>query len=165
MKKKKSFFLLMAVLLLGVIPVTADDLFFYKTDGKLTIPLENLRKLTISGSDLVVVKTNDAPPTTINLDNLYCFSFLDNLRSYTSIAPAPSTTDAVNVWFKDGSITVKSVQTVIAINVFDLQGRKVVQLHPQSQEINIPSVSYSSGVYLVQVVGENSITTKKIIKN
>jgi hypothetical protein len=164
--RKASFFLLMGALLVGVAPVQSQtNLYVYKTDAKLTVSLDALQKLTFTETGLTVNKT-DGSTTSVEFSNLLCFSFLDDLYQYTGTGIGEvQTTAPIRVWSDKGSVTVKSDQTIIGIQVFDLQGRKVLQLHPQSQEINLSLANYPAGIYLLQIAGENGITTKKIINN
>jgi hypothetical protein len=166
MKKKKTFFLLTAVLLLlGVMPMKSQsNLYFYLVDEtRQSFPIEAIQKLTFTDTQLVG-HPKVGNPIAVDFAFLKFFS-LEDYGGYTGIAPAPQTATAVSVCSKDGIVTVKSLQTITGVILFDLQGRKIVQLHLQSQELNLSLVSYPAGVYLVQVVDENGITTKKIINN
>jgi hypothetical protein len=95
------------------------------------------------------------------------FSWFDN-NAYQEVptgVSAPEVKSEVTVSFREGEAIVKSAQLIIGINVFDLQGQKLKQLYPESQEVNISLVNYPSGLYLIQIVGEKGVVTKKIIKN
>ena len=171
---KRTIFLLTALLLLLVVVVTPvrsqSNLFVYKTNEKLTVPIDDLQKLTFSETALAVNKTN-GEATPVNFADLYCISFTDNLYTY---ATPPATgisaleaAGAVSIWYDNdnGSVRVKSAQAITDVSIFDLQGRKLVQLKPQSQEVNIPLAAHPTGIYLVRVADENGAITKKIVKN
>ncbi|MDR0864930.1 MAG: T9SS type A sorting domain-containing protein [Candidatus Symbiothrix sp.] len=162
---KKLFFLLTAVFLLGVLPMRSNDnLYVYKTDGsKQTFPVETVQKLTFSDITNLVINKTDGTTTSFNFSDLKFISLKD--YGGTGIIPVSQPATEVSVWSDNGNVWVKSARTIIAVNIFDLQGRKVAQLHPQSQEINVSLANYPAGVYLVQITDETSITTKKIIKN
>jgi hypothetical protein len=161
---KKNIFLLTALLLLGAMPVQSQsNLYVYKTDGsKETVSLDDLQKLTFTGTDLVINQVSGTPGS-VAFSDLKFFS-LKNFTT-TGIAEVSKHEESVNVWSNNGIVTAKSAQPITGVTVFDLQGRKLLQLHPGSQEINLPLAAYPAGVYLVQVANETGITTKKIIKN
>jgi hypothetical protein len=72
-----------------------------------------------------------------------------------NIYPNPAVTD----------FTVKSTKTIFDLKLYNLQGQKLVQLYPKSLEINVPLSVYPAGLYLLQIVDESGITSKKISKN
>ena len=171
MKRKSQttrLILLASILLLGVMPMKSDNLYVYKTDGaKQTVSLDELRKLTFTDTNLAINK-QDGTTTLVALTSLRCFSLFDNLYIETStnnVLMTSETANAVSVYMKADMAIVKSNQNIIGVNVFDLQGRKLLQFHSASQEVSVPLSYYPSGIYLIQVACENGITTKKIIKN
>jgi hypothetical protein len=166
---KRTIFLLTALLLLLVVtPVRSQsNLFVYKTNEKLTVPIDDLQKLTFSETALAVNKTN-GEATPVSFADLYCISFTDNLYTYPATGiSALEAAGAVSIWYDNDneSVRVKSAQAITDVNIFDLQGRKLVQLKPQSQEVNIPLAAHPTGIYLVRVADENGAITKKIVKN
>jgi hypothetical protein len=162
MKMKKTIFVLTAILLLGAMPMQSQSLYVYRTDApKQSFPLETLLKLSFTATDLVVNK-QDGTTTSFAFDHLRFFSLKD--FGNTGLAPEPKVVAEVIAYAENNDIVVKSAQRITAVNVFDLQGRKLLQLRPESQELYVPLASYPAGVYLIQVVDGNGTVTKKIIK-
>jgi hypothetical protein len=167
MKKKRTFFLWMATLfLLGGMPVHSQSLYVFKTDGsKQTFPLETLQKLTFSNNANLVVNKTNGTTVSVAFPDLKFLSLEDYEVTGIPVIPESQVVkEDVSVWSNNGIVWVKSARPIIGVNIFDLQGRKVAQLHPKLQEINISLANYPAGVYLVQVVDDNGIRTKKIIK-
>jgi hypothetical protein len=162
--KKTGIFLLLGMLLVGATPVQSSDLYVYKTDGsKSNYSLDIVQKLTFTATDLVVNKT-DGTTVPVSFTDLKLFSLKD--FNFTGIV-APETKVAISVFFNSAraDVTVKSTTTITGLSVYNLQGQKLLQLHPESLEATVPLVAYPAGLYVLQVTDESGITVKKIIKN
>jgi hypothetical protein len=145
-----------------------SNMYVFKTTGfKNQFDLTELRKLTFVNSALVVNKV-DGTSLSVEFADLVYFSWFDNdayQETFTSGITLPESVSEVTVYLRAGEAVVRSTQLITGINVFDWQGQKLKQLCPASQEVNISLATYPSGLYLIQVVGETGIITKKIIKN
>jgi hypothetical protein len=149
---------------MGATPVQSNDLYVYKTDGsKTSYSLELVRKLTFTASELVVNKT-DGTTVPVSFTDLRLFSLKNfNFMGIT----APETKVAVSAFYNPAvaNVTVQSAKIITDLSVYNLQGQKLLQLHPESTEATVTLASYPAGLYLLQVADESGITVKKIIKN
>jgi hypothetical protein len=162
--KKAGIFLLLSVLLVGATPVQSNDLYVYKTDGsKLNYSLDIVQKLTFVGTDLLVNKS-DGSTALVSFTDLRFFSLKE--FNFTGIA-TPETKVTISVYPNPTvtDVTVKNTKPITGLELYNLQGQKLLQLHPKSLEATVPLAAYPAGVYLLQVADESGITIKKIIKN
>jgi hypothetical protein len=162
--KKAGIFLLFGRLLVGATPVQSNDLYVYKTDGsKSNYSLDIVQKLTFVGTDLLVNKT-DGSTALVSFSDLRFFSLKE--FNFTGIA-TPETKVAINVYPNPtvADVSVKSTKNIIGLELYNLQGQKLLQLRPESLETTVALAAYPAGVYLLQVVDESGIIIKKIIKN
>lgn len=60
--------------------------------------------------------------------------------------------------------TIASVNLIRNIEVYDMTGKQLTALTPDSNTIVINFAKYSSGIYLVKITGETGILTQKIVK-
>lgn len=72
------------------------------------------------------------------------------------IYPNPTTT-TINVDLKNGFRVKK-------LAVFDLTGRVIFQLNEEKLSYVVNTINWESGVYFVQLIGENKTYTKRIVK-
>jgi hypothetical protein len=164
--KKAGIFLLLSMLFIGATPVQSNDLYVYlKNDTRQSFDLENVQKVTFTSTDLVVNKA-DGSTVPVSFADLKFFSLKYFEVSGNGIT-APETKVAITVSFNPAvaDVTVKSAKTITGLELYNLQGQKLLQLHPESLEATLPLAAYPAGVYLIQVADESGITVKKIIKN
>jgi hypothetical protein len=163
--QKVSFLLLSGMLLLGVLPMQSQstNLYVYGTDGsKQSFSLDEVRKLTFTATELVINKQSGDPVSVLFTD-LRCFSLKDDL--YTGIA-TPKAVAEISVYpsLVTDQVTVTNAKTITGFSLYNLQGQQLLQLAPESQEVTVSLASYPAGVYLLRIVDETGITTKKVIK-
>ena len=73
-----------------------------------------------------------------------------------NIYPNPTNT----VWnIKTNNQNIKTVQ------VFDILGKQVITLTPNSTEVSIDASGLNDGIYLAKVTSNNSTITVKLVKN
>jgi hypothetical protein len=147
---------------------STGKLFVYETDGtKQSFLLETVRKLTFSETAMQVNKKNGETASILFAD-LRCFSFYDNLyQSGTGTDALSVVTAAVNVYPNPvvNEVHFKNAENILGVSMYDMRGRKLLQLDSESSEISLSLGSYPAGIYLLQIVDKNGISIKKIIKN
>ena len=89
---------------------------------------------------------------TLNLTVNNCIGIEEETQSQFNIFPNPFA-DEVSIHFDN------SIQHTI--NVYDVHGRKLIDLYAKESEVNIITKDWSAGIYIVEVDGK----WKKIIKN
>jgi hypothetical protein len=145
---------------------STGSLYVYGTDAsKQTYPLWELQDLTYSETAMSINKKTGGI-TSVLYDNLKCFSLLGNLYINTGIS-LPFAKAALNVFPNPAvdEITLKNTLDIIGVSLYDMQGHRLLQLYPESQEVTIPFSSYPAGIYTLQVIDKNGVSIKKIIKN
>ena len=107
--------------------------------------------------------TSDLNTKTVYFDNMY-FSVnagtVLNVNDFelgsVNIYPNPTNT----VWnIKTNNQNIKTVQ------VFDILGKQVITLTPNSTEVSIDASGLNDGIYLAKVTSNNSTITVKLVKN
>jgi hypothetical protein len=173
MKKKignAGFILLLSVLLAGVTPVKSQsNLHLYVTSNSIpdaSYSLDAIRKLTFEEGNLVGYFKDETPSISVPLDNLKFFS----LKDFTSMSidRKPSVDgNRIDIYYNPvvEHFALKSDKIIRSINLYNLQGRKLLQLHPKCRETTVPLASYPAGIYLIQALDERGTAIKKIIKN
>ncbi|PZR21528.1 MAG: secretion system protein Por [Flavobacterium psychrophilum] len=61
-------------------------------------------------------------------------------------------------------VTIDSVNLIRNIEVYDMTGKQLTAVNPNSNTIVINFAKYSSGIYLVKITGETGTMTQKIVK-
>ena len=72
------------------------------------------------------------------------------------VSPNPSN----NVWNIEGSNSV-----IDNVEVYDLLGKRVLNLSPNSQEVRIDASGLKTGIYLAKLTSEGATKTIKLVKN
>lgn len=85
-------------------------------------------------------------PATLSLETFSANEF--------SIYPNPST----NNW------NVKGTQEIRSIQVFDVLGKKVIDISPETSDVLIDASTLNSGLYFARINSENGTKTLKLIK-
>lgn len=159
--KRKIFFLVSGLLLAMAANVKGSDLYVYGT-GTDSYPLSSVKKLTFTSNSLTIDKTDGA--VTVLFDDLKFFS----MKNFSTLTSRVQTKEKAKVSLYPNPVvdelSVANLQHVSAVTLLDLQGRKLQQLTPAGGEMKMSLSSYPSGVYLLQIAGENSISVEKIIK-
>jgi len=59
---------------------------------------------------------------------------------------------------------IKTIKPFSQIQLIDVQGRVIATVYKNSNEIEIDMNNFSDGIYLIKIISENKIETRKIIK-
>lgn len=61
-------------------------------------------------------------------------------------------------------MAIKTIKPFSQIQLIDVQGRVIATVYKNSNEIEIDMNNFSDGIYLIKIISENKIETRKIIK-
>lgn len=64
----------------------------------------------------------------------------------------------------NNGLSIKTTKPFSQIQLVDVQGRSVISVSKNSNDIEIDLSTISNGIYLVKIISENKIETRKIIK-
>lgn len=123
---------------------------WYSFDRTITLNDPILRQVT------VVSNLNNS----VWYDNLYVFeaaalSTDDFAINNFNVSPNPTN----NNWNLEANTLVESIE------VFDLLGKNVISLTPNSQNVAIDASSLNTGIYLARITANGSTRSLKLIKN
>ncbi|MFD1062240.1 T9SS type A sorting domain-containing protein [Winogradskyella litorisediminis] len=86
-------------------------------------------------------------PASLSTDDLQINSFL--------VSPNPTK----NIWNIEANVAVESVE------IFDLLGKNVLSLTPNSQNVSVDASNLKTGVYLARVTSSGGTKSLKLVKN
>jgi len=69
-----------------------------------------------------------------------------------------------SVYVNDNMLTIKSDKIVETIRIFDITGKMVCELQPNSTEFTTCLSFLKNGIYMVRISNDNSYVTKKFLK-
>jgi hypothetical protein len=166
MKRKvlNVMFALAMLLPAGTGFLRADSLYVYVNGEKQAYELGTVEKLTLSSEGLVVDLTGATPDVTVLYADLQSFSLKDYADMPTSVASTKTVEVDVYPNPVTDKVTVVGASGLAAVNLLDLQGRAILKITPTGDEISFSLSPYPAGIYFVQIIGENGIEVKKIIK-
>jgi hypothetical protein len=147
--KKTGFFLVLGILLIGAMPVKSQtNLYVYGTNGsKQTFLLSDVRKLTFTGTELLVVKKQSGETSPFLFANLRLFSLKDVI--VTGIGTTIPSGDKIGkVYTETGAIILKGFDANASTTIYGLMGNKIADFKSINGDktINVPN-----GIYIVKV--------------
>lgn len=162
-KMKKAGYVLLCMMILSTVSsAKGDNLYVYLKDGSMqTFAVDDVQKLTFTESALVV---NQAAGTSVDFpySSLKFFSlklFDDTGLDSESIPPV-----CVYPVLTSDKVTVVSATVISKMELYDLQGRRLLQLTPETVQAELSLVSYPTGLYLLHITNETGVSMNKIIK-
>ncbi len=160
--KKAGFLLLCGMMLLGISSAKSNNLYVYLTNGtKQSFSVETVQKLTFTDNALVINQTS-GNPVNVSYANLRFFS----LKEFSNSGVDTQTITPVNAFpsVAVDKVTLTSETNICSVGIYDLQGRKLLELAPNVQQTDIEVSTYPAGIYLLHISNEAGVTVKKIIK-
>lgn len=173
MKHKRVKLIVMLLLVLGLTGAHAQTRLYIKEKSgtSSSLDLSTIRKLSFSGGNLMVNKT-DGNSSTFGLNDLRFLSFIDfssgiqpisNLEEMKfKLFPNPAS-DEIQMFFLSG----KSGQ--LRIEIIDLQGKILhLEMIPTQNGANTATINISQlqrGMYMCRVRTDNKFEAIKFIKN
>ncbi|MDR3341045.1 MAG: T9SS type A sorting domain-containing protein [Candidatus Symbiothrix sp.] len=131
-----------------------------KTGALQSFSLNEVQKITFTNAEMVVSK-NDGNALPILFSAFHYFNVSSDVTAIPEIKTPGST-----VYFSNelGEVKARSLSKITELSLFDIQGRKLQQICPNSPEANLQLSSHPKGIYIVRAVDETGVTVKKIIK-
>jgi hypothetical protein len=62
-------------------------------------------------------------------------------------------------------LNIESLETILQIELFDFNGRKIYSVEQESNAVSVNLDKFSKGIYLLQIATKNGVKTKRVIKN
>ena len=128
------------------------------------IALDDFNGAPMSRDAVTLLQLVGAGPSTygpLYFDNFYFYnaataSTNDFLLDSVQVSPNPSN----NIWnIESSSIAIETVE------VYDLLGKRVLNLSPNSQEVRVDASGLRTGIYLAKLTSEGATKTVKLVKN
>ncbi len=166
MKRK----LLLSMLLVGLaMPFSRaeesiDYLIFHAVDGTNlnSLLLDDVDRILLNDNELVV-ELNDNTTSTLLYDNFSKITFGSKQSSIEKVIE--ESTLAIAYLPADRAVSVVATQPLVSVQVYNLQGRLVEQVAPQTTSVMVPLGDCPAGVYVVLARTGESVQTTKIIKH
>jgi len=136
-----------------------DNVYLYLTDGTpLSMALNDISKITFAEQAI-----NLFPATGEVISLPYDFISVITFKAKETSVPEVKKSD-LKLYLESDRVLIESDTEISAVKMYNLQGRLLVnQTLKSSFTASIPLSSYPTGVYIVQVFGQNS-SVHKIIK-
>jgi len=155
--KKKQLLPFLAILFSFAIAQAQDNLVINLVDNsKVTVAFSNIQKIMFDNDNLLL-KTVTGTENSYLIDDIASITFLNNV----GIKEFTETID-VNIYINSsGEIMVETPHQIKQLTVFDLTGRQVAITAQSKLNVNFLTTS----IYILQVVTDKGIVSKKFIKN
>ena len=155
----------------GEVPGT-DQLFTYKYFGGLSNGVTTINGTTgasgqpnqvpqQAGDYFIVMFTNDSYNEVSNRVN---FKVIANNTLATNRTSLAKTSVEVFPNPMENQTTVKAHEVIKSIVVYDLNGKEVLQLHPNVKVVNLQKQTLTSGIYMLRVVTNEVHNLKLVIQ-
>lgn len=155
------------LLLLGIILTTSIQaqrrLYVHNFGGKQqSYILSHIRNITFSEENMAISfkNTTSKDYSIVNIE--YCnFKYfpswqeVDEPGIVVTIYPNPT----------DDELIVESSEEISEIMLYDILGRELIHIFPESTDAYMRISNYASGFYILQIFTTNHFIAKKIIKN
>lgn len=130
--------------------------------SKQSFELSNVRKLTFPTGNLVITPFIGSPVTisfaelrNLNFGNVKILEVPELISESTfEIYPNPTESDLV----------IKGYERILQLTIFDLQGKRMLQMKPSTTDVTLNISEFARGVYVLQVTTTSQTLLKKIIK-
>lgn len=166
MNKKSLCMLFAGFMLVITLNVQAEDsLYIYTANsGKTSLILDEIKYLTFDATSMTINKINGVT-SSVDFADLKFFSL--NNYDVTTSELSYFDEDVICVFPNPviNELIVDKLQNASQVVLLNLQGRKLIDIHTQKNEVKVPMHSYPSGIYFIQISDENGVYVKKIIKN
>jgi endoglucanase len=97
----------------------------------------------------------------VYFDNIYLYNDALSTNEFNlesvSVSPNPTNTN----W----TVKTNNGQNITGIEVYDILGKRVLQVVPNASEFAINASELNDGIYLAKIISDNGSTTIKLVKN
>ncbi len=133
--------------------------------GQASIPVEDIRGLLIDlrmlSYEFVILEVNGAS-CEFAIDDIYWEASSLGINDYESLK------ESIRVFpnpAQDSWVVKTKNQEIYTIQVYDILGKNVLSLSPNSKETKIDGSGLRSGLYFATVTTDNGVNSVKLIKN
>jgi hypothetical protein len=162
-KRKNKLWRCLFLFFAGISSATTaqETLYIYAPGNTVqSFELDNIRKITFTEQNIQVHPTSGNVASLL-FDNVETITF--EPKGMTFIAPIMDF--GVELYFYDGCANIKSSAEITTLTLYNMQGNLLQRTSPQSLSASLPLQRYPAGVYIIQVVNTQGISTHKIIKH
>jgi len=101
----------------------------------------------------------------VNSDNSLALNWIASNENLLSNADF-EINDAIQIYPNPtkNRMAIKTIKPFSQIQLIDVHGRVIAAVYKNSNEIEIDMNNFSNGIYLIKIISENKIETRKIIK-
>lgn len=156
----KTKIILLLFLLSTTIVNGQSKLHIHESDGSAqSFQLSTIKKLTFSGESTLMVHQQGST-TSFAIEDI-------NYMTFSSpVSISESQIGDFNVYPNPVShnVTVKNGKMIDELKIFDMQGKLCLHLSPKQEIVNIDISSFPVGIYFLQIISNNKVSTSKIVK-
>ena len=135
-----------------------DKMYIYAPDGKSqVVVLDELRKITFGEQAIELIPVTGIVKT-VNFNDISVITFKEKQTSISEVKKSN-----IKLFVEADQVTIESDADMTAVRLFDLQGRLLKNQPTQSHSANISLSSCPAGVYIIQILGQET-SVHKIIK-
>lgn len=137
-----------------------DYLYISAPDGqKKPFAIADIRKITFTGETMSVFQIN-GDTEQISYNDICKLTFEPQL---TVDNKEIETNPDIKVYISGGMLFVKSQEELIAVSLYNMQGRQLQNITPRSVLAVLPLQNIPAGVCVVRILSGNGVHTYKII--
>jgi len=118
--------------------------------------LDNVRKITFTAQSFSIHLTTGSI-TTLQYGSITGISFKSQTNK-TYLIEKPD----VNIYREADALIIKSDTEIMAVRLFNLQGKLLVYDTPKVYSTNISLASCPAGIYIIQIVNQEGFTSRKL---
>ena len=64
----------------------------------------------------------------------------------------------------EGKVSISSPQIIKSVAIYDLLGKRIMNINGNSKKLNLNVSQFEQGMYLIDIIGENNkVETKKLM--
>ncbi len=131
-----------------------------------SIPVDDgLNAVNISGNQLNVSYTYDTTGKFYEINQIDQITFSNDAKDedITTSVESLNGTNAISINHDSQSIIVSSNSAIENILIFNVQGKLMTQIAPNSVEASMSIANFPAGMYIIKVLGSESSKIQKII--
>ncbi|MDR0547647.1 MAG: T9SS type A sorting domain-containing protein [Dysgonamonadaceae bacterium] len=162
----KNKFLCCLLLLLagtGGAMVAQDALYVYGTgSAPQSFDLDAISKVTFTADEIRIHSVSDGSVTGLLFDEVEKLTF----GAATTAISGLAVSNGVNLYWKDDRVFIESGAEIISVALYSIQGGLLQRAHAETlHATSLQTPAYPVGVYIVQVISKDGISSHKIIKH
>jgi hypothetical protein len=158
---KRIAFSLILIMLSGfaVMAQTEKSIVVFDKSGSQSFALSEVRKITFT-DDALVVNLNNGATQSVMFADLQYFSF----ASGSPIRTVQENQGTIYWSAATSEVKASGLSRIRQIEIFDMQGRRTLNVTPDSPTASVDFASSPRGVYIVRMTDEAGVTVRKFVK-